>query len=440
MIFLRSYGIISKILVGVLLIFSISGDVFGNDVKRADATLLHRSQKALTKVIIHDIFSPPVASRIYVYANMAAYESAVLMQQRYKSLSQSIEGFPEIKFKTADADPQLAAVYAFFKVGARFVFSEKQLLDSLEEIVKEFRVNEKSRLASLSLGDSIAQRVILWAVKDHYNETRKLRRYTHLKQSGKWLPTPPGYIAAIEPNWGSMRPIALDSATQFRPLPPPEFSIQKESEFYRQAEEVYREVLQLDAEKRDIANFWDCNPFYLNTQGHLNFATKKMSPGAHWILIAGNAAQKSNADLMQASAAYVMTAIAIYDGFISCWDEKYRSNVIRPETYINAYMDEKWRPLLQTPPFPEYTSGHSVISTAAAQVLTSIFGDMFGFVDVSEVDYGIGPRSFASFYQAAEEAAISRLYGGIHYKAAIKNGQLQGERIGREVLKKIKLR
>ena len=153
----------------------------------------------------------------------------------------------------------------------------------------------------------------------------------------------------------------------------------------------------------------------------------------------GIAARKKRADLVTTAAAYVFTSIALFDGFISCWDEKYRSHLVRPETYINAYIDEQWRPLLQTPPFPEYTSGHSVISTAAALVLTHFFGEDFYFSDDTETDYGLPIRNFTSFTHAAEEAAISRFYGGIHYRAAIENGQLQGKKIGEKVLAKIRL-
>jgi hypothetical protein len=126
------------------------------------------------------------------------------------------------------------------------------------------------------------------------------------------------------------------------------------------------------------------------------------------------------------------------DAFISCWDEKYRSNRIRPETYINRYIDVNWKPLLQTPPFPEYTSGHSVMSTATAQVLTYLMGDQFSFTDDSEEMFEIRARSFTSFLQAAAEAAISRLYGGIHFRDSIENGQTQGKNIGDNIIEKLK--
>ena len=231
--------------------------------------------------------------------------------------------------------------------------------------------------------------------------------------------------------------MTLDSSSQFRPALALPFGTDTSSVFYRQAFEVYTVTKHLSAENIAIASFWDCNPFAVSTEGHLNFATKKISPGGHWISIAGIACGNTNADMMKAAAAYSLTAIALFDGFIICWDEKYRSNVIRPETYINKYMDESWRPLLQTPPFPEYTSGHSVISTAAATILTNIFGDKVGFDDDTEVEFGLPLKHFNSFNDACREAAISRLYGGIHYRAAIENGQKQGMNLGNWVIQKI---
>ncbi|RYZ76754.1 MAG: phosphatase PAP2 family protein, partial [Proteobacteria bacterium] len=132
--------------------------------------------------------------------------------------------------------------------------------------------------------------------------------------------------------------------------------------------------------------------------------------------------------------------ITIADAFISCWDEKYRSLVIRPETYINKYIDGAWMPLLQTPPFPEYTSGHSVISAAASILMTRMFGEHFSYADSTEVEFGIPVRHFTSFSQAAEEAAISRFYGGIHYMPSITNGLEEGKKIGEFILSRIRTR
>jgi hypothetical protein len=170
------------------------------------------------------------------------------------------------------------------------------------------------------------------------------------------------------------------------------------------------------------------------------FATKKISPGGHWMNITRVACKKANADFNLSAESYVRVSLALIDAFISCWDEKYRSKLIRPETYINQYIDEDWVPLLQTPPFPEYTSGHSVISASSAVTLTKLFGDQFAFTDSTEVEFGLTARSFPSFIAASEEAAISRMYGGIHYRPAVEVGMTEGRAIGQYILGKIKTR
>ena len=217
------------------------------------------------------------------------------------------------------------------------------------------------------------------------------------------------------------------------------------SDFYNEVKEVY-DISNEITEKGDvseevaIAQFWDCNPYVSVTRGHLMFATKKISPGAHWIGIAKIASRKTNSDFDDTLFAYTKTSIAIADAFISCWDEKYRSNLIRPETLINEYIDESWKPVLQTPPFPEYTSGHSVVSGAAAVALTDIFGEEFAFDDDTELKYGLPVRSFTSFNQAADEAAISRMYGGIHYRKAVEIGVKQGRDLGKFVIDHLEMR
>src|SRR5690606_37804694 len=128
----------------------------------------------------------------------------------------------------------------------------------------------------------------------------------------------------------------------------------------------------------------------------------------------------------------VNTAVAIgmMDAFMTCWDEKYRSNRIRPETAIRKYIDPTWTPFLQTPPFPEYLSGHSVVSAAVSAILTHFIGDQFAYTDTVEERFGLPARDFKSFKQAADEAAISRFYGGIHFMDAIDVGMKQGDQVG----------
>ncbi|KIC95738.1 phosphatidic acid phosphatase [Flavihumibacter solisilvae] len=438
-----------KILV-IVLFLAIAGELFSQASaplnKRisytTDAYPLHRAQKALTDVIVHDIFSPPVASRIYVYANMAAFECLAAGDHNLGSLHGQLSKFPAIPAPGKEVVSSVAAIHAFFNTAKQLVFSEKRLMDSAAAVLKWYKtksVGPKQLAASEAYGKLVSDSILKWVAADNYKETRRMKRYNLLKQPGTWLPTPPGYMAAIEPHWNKIRPIALDSAAQCKPAPPTRFATDSSSAFYKEAIEVWQTGKQLSTEQIAIASFWDCNPFFLNTQGHLNFATKKISPGGHWMLITALVCRQKLADIKTSAAAYTIVSAAIFDGFISCWDEKYRSHLVRPETFINSNIDESWRPLLQTPPFPEYPSGHSVISTAAAGVLTSIFGDNFAFDDSTELEYGLPVRHFRSFKEACDEAAISRLYGGIHYRPAIENGQTQGRQVGEIVLQKLKL-
>ena len=293
--------------------------------------------------------------------------------------------------------------------------------------------------SSLAYSAQIAAAILAWAGKDNYKETRALGKFAVLDDSITWKPTPPAYIAAIEPYWGRLRTFILDSVKQFKPLPAIPFSTDTTSAFYKEAKATYEQGNNLTDEQKFIANFWDCNPYKMNVDGHVMFATKKISPGGHWINITALACKQTHADVAKSTEAYACVAVTIADAIISCWDEKYRSIVIRPETYINNYIDQSWMPLLQTPPFPEYTSGHSVISSSAAIVLTKLFGDNFSYTDSTENEFRIQPRSFKSFNAAADEAAVSRFYGGIHYNAAIVNGLAEGRKIGNYVVQHVKM-
>ncbi len=416
----------------------------------ANPAFFHRSMKQLTDVIVHDIFSPPVASRIYAYSAIAGYEAAAPGFPEYQSLAEQLTGLkptPQPQLGQTYCYP-LASVQAMLRVGQTLIFSEDSIVVFREQIHKEFKklgIPKDVYDRSLAYGDAVAKHILDWANQDNYKQTRSYPKYTILTNDpSKWKPTPPAYMDAIEPSWNKIRPFTLDSAQQFVPARPTPFSLDKNSAFYQEVLEVYN-ALQVEdpavrAEREAIARFWDCNPYVVNQVGHVMFASKKITPGGHWINIVRIAATKANADFIKTIGAYAITAIALADGFISCWDEKYRSQLVRPETYINLYIDEEWKPLLQTPPFPEYTSGHSVISRAAATALTSIFGDDFSFVDDSEEEFGLPARSFKSFFHAANEAAISRQYGGIHYRPAIENGGKQGAAVGNWVVKKVKLR
>lgn len=407
----------------------------------------HASVDKVTEVMIHDIFSPPVASRIYAYPNVAAFEILALNNPNYVSLSGQLSELSPIPKPEGEINYELAALIAHMDVSKRLIFSEDKIISFRDSLYNEWgSANADLLESSKAYGLLVADHIGNWMDKDNYKQTRTMPKFTvDSDQPSRWQPTPPAYMNGIEPHWNKIRPFVIDSAGQFKPTPPPPFSMEEGSAFFKEVKEVYDISNEITAkgdasEEVAIAKFWDCNPYVSVTRGHLMFATKKITPGAHWIGITKIASRKTNSNFIETVHAYTKTSLAIADAFISCWDEKYRSNLIRPETLINQHIDDSWEPVLQTPPFPEYTSGHSVVSGAAAIALTSVFGDGFSFDDDTEVAYGLPVRSFNSFNEAADEAAISRMYGGIHYRAAVEIGVKQGRELGKFVVSNLKMK
>ena len=409
---------------------------------RPEAQALHDAVQQLTSVIVYDIFSPPQASRVYAYASVAAYETLRQGDSTFRTLAGQVNGLAPVPPPPDSVSLPLAGVHAFMTIGWALTFSRDRT-DSLRSAMDErFRDDLPAPVyqRSIAYGELVAKHVLGWAAADGFTRSRGLPKYTVINEPGQWVPTPPAYMDAVEPNWPTLRPFAIDSAGQFRGPPPLPFDTARTSPFMREVLEVYETRRGLTEEQRAIAAFWDCNPYVMNVQGHTMFATKKISPGGHWMGIVGIAARQASLDLTESAEVYARTAIVLADGFIVAWEEKFRSRLVRPETVINAYVDESWTPLLQTPPFPEYPSGHSVISTAAATVLTQLLGAGFAFEDSTELAYGFPPRRFESFEQAAGEAAISRLYGGIHFRRAIEEGASQGRALGTQHARRITTR
>ena len=402
--------------------------------------------KALNDVVLENNFPPMIAARNYAYANIAAYECIAAGNNTYTSLANQIKGLGNMpKPSTTNIDFNLAALFAFIKVGNTVTFPEGSMLgiyNKLKDTVQNNGIPTELLNNTIAYADTVVATIIAWSKKDNYAQTRTAVKYTvQSNVPGRWVPTPPSYAQAIEYNWKLIRPIAIDSAAQFKPLPPPAFNVTNtQSVFYKATTEVKIIGDSLTDDQKNIANFFDDNPFKMNVSGHVMFATKKFSPAGHWMNIVGIASQNTKADFATTVYAYTQTAIALFDGFISCWDEKYRSNLVRPETVINKTVDPNWRPLIQTPPFPSYTSGHSVISAAAAEVLTHIYGNNVAYKDSSEREFGLPDRSFTSFKQAANQASISRLYGGIHYRFDIDEGAKMGEQLGKFIVSKLKMK
>jgi hypothetical protein len=402
---------------------------------------------ATTMVMVHDVVNPPAASRYYAYMMLAAYDLVSRNDVALIPPGSFIQRFPSSEGSRgmdSGYDYRIAAVYAILETGRQMLPSgyllekeEGQFLGKL----RKWRVPQRVVDRSVAEARAAVQKVIGFSRGDRYNLLSTKLRYTPLKKDSSWYPTPPSYIEAVEPNWRIIRPMIIDSADQFIPPRLTRFSKDTGSEFYRLAMEVYTISKDTGAQsvyERTIAGFWDCNPFAITTSGHMMIGLKKMSPGGHWMDITGNAAAVAGLNFDRTVEAETLVSVTLMDAFISCWDEKYRSNRIRPETYIDRYIDPRWQPYLQTPPFPEYTSGHSVISTAAAEVLTYLFGDRIDYTDNAEELFEIAPRTFHSFREAAEEAAISRLYGGIHYRDAVVNGQTEGRALAECILGRLR--
>lgn len=418
-----------------------------NEPISIEASHFQQAADKVTEIMVHDIFSPPVASRIYAYPNIAAYEIIAQQDPGYNSLVGKVKDLTPIpKAQDTSLNHPLAALIAHMEVSKSLIFSEERMQSYQDSLYGQWKTTNKAEFeAAYQHGMAVSDHIKNWYDGDLYKQTRTMPKFSvDTDDPSRWQPTPPAYMDGIEPHWKKIRPFILDSAAQFKPTPPPPYSMEEDSDFYKELKEVYdiSERITKEGDKSEeiaIAQFWDCNPYVSVTRGHLMFATKKITPGAHWMGITKIACKETNADFNKTVYAYTKTSIGIFDAFISCWDEKYRSNLIRPETLINNNIDENWEPILQTPPFPEYVSGHSVVSGSAATVLTSIFGDNFSFLDDTELPYGLPVRSFKSFNAAAQEAAISRMYGGIHYRAAVEIGLEQGINVGGLVVERLTL-
>lgn len=403
-------------------------------------SVLHELNGVLINTVMVDFFTPPVASRIYAYPNIAFYECIRLDDPALNSLSGKLNGLGKLPAPPANAkiDNLIAAAVSFSYAAQNLVGSEYKLENWRQHFMDSVlfgKSNAELVKNSLLYGKLVADSVVAWAKRDNYNQSRAMPRFTISNEPGTWQPTPADYAQAIEPFWNTIRPFTLNSCSQFSPAEKLPYSLKKNSPFYKTMMEVYAMGKKLDTTQKAIAKYWDDNPNVSVNMGHLNYFIHKISPGGHWLMIAQQACQAKKETVSRSSLAYTLTAIALFDGFISCWDEKFKTNLIRPITVINDHVDKNWQPYIQTPPFPEFTSGHAVISNAAATVLTHLFGENFEFTDATEIPFGNETRHFKSFYEASAEVSWSRVYGGIHYPETARISIAQGKQVGNHVLK-----
>jgi len=400
---------------------------------------LHNLNTLLVNTVMTDLFTPIVSSRVYVYPTIAFYECMRLDDPAMASLAGKLNGLNTLPKPPANKkiDHFIAACISFSHVAQTLVGSEYKFSDWRKTFADSLFLHSDSVVAqnSILFGRIMADSIIAWTKKDNYLKSRAMTRYTYSSAPGAWQPTPLDYAQALEPHWNTIRPMTMQSASQFSPKEKLVYSKSKSSVFYKTVMETYTICKNLDTAQKATALYWDDNPNVSVNIGHLNYFIHKVSPGGHWILIGQQACIQKNIPVTKAAQVYALTSIAIFDAFISCWDEKYRGNLIRPITIINRLIDKNWVPYLQTPPFPEFTSGHSVISNAAAVVLTTLLGEHFEFTDEIEIQFGNKSRHFKSFLDAAYESTWSRVYGGIHYPETARISILQGKEVGNHVLK-----
>lgn len=377
-------------------------------------------------------FSPPVASRALGYAGLTLYEGLVPGLDGYRSLAGTLPGLAELPAAG------FSRVYDWPSVANAALASISRSLfptapPAQRVAIDAFEARLESRLRpgipagvharSRERGREVAAAVFEWSKGDggHEGYLRNFAHYDAPLGPGYWVPTPPDFLSGLQPFWGRNRCFVLADGAACPPGDHPPYSEAVPSRFHAEALEVYDAVRDLTPEQEGIARFWSDDP-----------GTTATPPG-HSIAITSQVLRAEDASLAKAAEAYARVGMAVCDAFVACWNAKYAYSLIRPVTYLRRLVDPNWLPILVTPPFPEYPSGHSVQSGAAFQVLTDLFGEDYAFVDHTHDARGLAPRSFGSFLEAADEAAISRLYGGIHFRAAIENGIAQGRCIGQAV-------
>ncbi|CAM8670348.1 PAP2_haloperoxidase domain containing protein [Comamonadaceae bacterium] len=387
-------------------------------------------------------FSPPVASRALAYLGLTLYESVVPGMPQHRSLAGQLNELQSLPWAQPDEVLHWPTVAnAALATMTRMMFpnasaENKARVDLLErslplKLARDFdpsRVTPEITNRSETFGKLMAMAIMTWARTDGGHEAwGPLRRhqlnYVPPSGEGTWSATPPAFAPPLLPWWGDVRPFALPSATTCPAPPIPAYSEVPGSAFYKEAEEVYRISNQATQAQRQVALYWADDPL------------KTPTPAGHWAFIAGDLLQQRQGNLALAAQTYVQLNLAMADAFIAGWKTKYTVNLLRPVTYVQLVLDSNWVPsLMHTPPFPEYPSGHSVQSSAAAAVLDKVFGAGQPFTDNTHNDRGWGPRTFASFQAAANEAALSRMYAGIHFRSGIEGGKVQGRCVAQQVL------
>ena len=400
---------------------------------RPDPAAVHQAWYRLVLELVRHTptYSPPVASRAFAYLGVTTYEIEAAETGMLVSLAGQLNGLTAVPAAPANPmDPALVlhaalseSVLNFF--GNTGPTGQRAIQITRDQMTAQLTEGIAPEVAqrSIDYGKAVADHILAWSSTDGGATIENLgfpMTYTLGATPASWVPTSKVALqqAPLLPYWGTVRTFAMPDGKACPLPPPPAYSEDPGSEFYAQAMEVHDIVANLTDDQRAVARFWSDDPMLSST------------PPGHWITIALQIMDRENAPVDRRAEVLALLGVAVADSFIGCWQTKFEYDLLRPSTYIRRVIDPNWEPVLNTPPFPEYPSGHSTQSAAAAAVLTALFGENFAFEDTTHEDDGLPPRSYPSFAAAAEEAALSRLYGGIHFRAAIDRGLDQGACIG----------
>ena len=406
-----------------------------NDGERVDCYVVQSWYQLMLKLIKETPgHTPPIAARSIGYTGVALYESLVGEMPHHHSLTGQLNGLTSIPRRVygnsysapLTANAALARIIKVLFQNASLANAQRvDSLESANENLYATHLSEVIIMRSRDYGRAVADAVFNWSVTDggHAAYLNNFPSdFTPPTGEGKWTPTPPLNQNAMLPYWGDNRPMAIANSTgsDVDPPAPPAFSVTPESDFYAAAYEVYNTSLNLTPEQNTIALYW--------ADGANTF-----TPPGHNIAIALQIAHSQKFSLNQAAMLLAKIGIALNDAAIVCWRTKFKTNLLRPVSFIRLYIDASWTSSIDTPPFPSYTSGHSTFSSAACSILAAEIGNQISFTDSSKVAEGFSPRSFNHFMEAAQEAAVSRLYGGIHYNFDNDNGFICGQQIALHV-------
>jgi hypothetical protein len=373
--------------------------------------------------------------RIYAYSGVVAYaavQPSMGNSHPYHFPLEKLNQFPTMPGPEKDKPyywpASLNAALAYIN-RSMFPMASDVSRRSVDSLEKSFHAVFAGLADSAVLGRSenygreVAAMIYQWAETDGYKQGNG--PYEPPRERGNWKPTAPAYGKPVSPYWGKLRTIVPGSIDGSEPPPPPPYSEDTASVFYRMVKQVYEVSGKLTEEQKRVARFWrDVNPGVTAT--------------GHWLNILRLAMKQERTTIEKAVFAYAVSGIALNDSWISSWKTRYTYNVQRPITYIQTVMGHKdWMPFIPTPPHPEYPGGHAALSASVAEVLSFVFGDSYALQDDTYAQVGLGTRSYPSFRAIAEEAAISKVYGGIHYQLSVEVGLEQGRKVSREVLQKI---